>query len=382
MHALEAWDAATPAGAATKPAIAELLARARTLVEDDMVRAIHARALTNGHRAVKTAWTDAACPQRFCAAPAAIGDFSCDTHLLSRPSGAFIENEPTTNALQVAAQMPLSRVAVYDGMTLEDWLIDLVGVARIPRTTVVKVKGLLVYAPEAEVMLRTRAYRGVRTTTYAMHATGSFATMGARSGNGLLGFGADDGQMKAFKLEAAVESGDNAPTLASASDPDYEMCPALWGPMGSGITTSSREIIMTVTLFRHGAPLGPPPGLLSPPVYRSLAAAAVSVSGTDVGAALEVPNLKDEVIDAVCVEIFRCFAITGMDASADETDVMCCGNLRMQADVGGNAMNSEAQARADAVLMRLEGKAFCSNGHGPWEYGSKCPECGARCVCT
>ena len=95
-----------------------------------------------------------------------------------------------------------------------------------------------------------------------------------------------------------------------------------------------------------------------------------------------MPDLKGEVIDAVCVEIFRCFAISGMEASADETDAMCCGNLRMQADVGGNALNSEAQARADATLLRLEGKAFCSNGHGPWEYGSRCPSCGARCVCT
>ena len=77
VQVLEAWEAATPASAPSKAAIAALLARARSLVEDDMVHAIHARALMNGHRAVKTAWTDAPCPARFCAAPAAIGDFSC-----------------------------------------------------------------------------------------------------------------------------------------------------------------------------------------------------------------------------------------------------------------------------------------------------------------
>lgn len=370
---LEAWEGSC--SASMRSSVHGLLTRARALVDADEVQQITSRALVNRHRATRTAWTDAACGERFCAAPSAIGKYSCDTRLLSTPSGWFLENEPTMDSLKVSSQVPLSMVDLYDGMTAEDWLVDVHGVAAIPRMCTVKVKSLLVPASTADVMLETRAYRGVRTTTFAMHATGSFKTMGARSGNGLLGFGSDDGQMKAFKLCAPREGGDTG----------SHHIPAAWGPAASGITTCSSEIIMTVTLYRsscEGEFAACSAVDIGMPVYRGLCHAAVTVSATDIGADLETPDLKGEVVDAVCIEIFRCFALDDSDISNSQTDDMCLGNLRMQANIGGNSMGSSAKAGTASVLVRLEGNAFCSAGHGPFAFNSMCTTCGARCVCA
>jgi len=371
IDALTAWRDACPPS--VRPQVESLLATTIGVSDSTLVLQVNARAATHGHRAVKTAWTDVADPARMSGAIfSTVG--SCDTHLHSNPSGAFIELEPTRGSAKVSAQIPLSDVMLYDGQSLQDYALETLGITQIPRTATVKVKACLVYHEHAEVMLRTRSYHGVRMTTYAFSPGGSWGTVGIREGDGLLGMGHPDGQMKAFDFRSA-ESRD--------SDSDYKLaCPALFGPRGSSITTDSDGIIMIVTLFRKADPaVHCSDSFIPAPVYRSLGAARVTASETNIGAAVAKPDLVGDKLDGVVIEIFRCMAIGGRAASDADTDGMCRGNLRMQMDIGGNDVDSKEKRAAQAALDALDGLSHCSAGHGPAPHGSVCHECGALVVC-
>jgi len=373
LAAIQAWLEQCPPQ--FQPQVAELHKQAQALAQRLLVAGIAARAAKHGHTAVTTAWTDAACEKRFCTMPAAIGDFSCDTHLLSTPSGAFIEHQPTMQSLKVSAQIALAEVALYDGQSLQDHLLAN-GAKRIPRKATVKVKSLLIYHPMAQVTLKTRAYAGVQTTTYAYRPGGTWDDVGVRCGDGLLGL-AGHGQMKAFHFEAA-----------DAQDTDWCQAkqPLPFGPAGAGIDCGRDDIIMTVTLFRK--PLAIPKLVHSAgvpdysPTMRSLCAAKVT-AGQDLGFAVAAPDQLAALgdVDGVCIEIFRCLVVDKPDDSNKDVDDLCHANLRMQADIGGNALESAEKTAAKQTLERLENKAYCTHGHGPWEYASKCPGCGTLCVC-
>ena len=88
IAALCAWQQACPV--ALRSQVNHLLATAMQLRTDGLVATVNARAAVHGHCATKTAWTDVADPARVAGAIfSTVG--SCDTHLLSKPSGAFIE---------------------------------------------------------------------------------------------------------------------------------------------------------------------------------------------------------------------------------------------------------------------------------------------------
>lgn len=364
VTAMRAWlDSCAPA---LRPQISRLLRETTGLADADLIARVNARAMRSGHRAVRTAWTDVADPDRLAGKVfSSVG--SCDTTLLSKPAGAFIEMEPTLGSAKIAAQMPLAHIALCGGRSLQDYLLDELKVTRIPRMATVKAKACLVYSEEAEVMLRVHSYHGVRMTTYAFTPSGAWTDVGIREGSGLLGMGHRDGQMKAFKFQPAV---------AGLAD-DMVAVGADFGPRGAGLDATRDDLIMTVTLFRkpHGPATTYNPYEGAAPVYRSLRAAMVTASKTNIGAAVAAPDMTGDDVDGVVVEIFFCKVITGREATDEDTDGMCREILAAQAGAG-----SDAEAVTSA-LDTLEGKSFCPSGHGPHAHRSECPKCQALCVC-
>jgi len=361
VDALRAWMASCPAS--MRPQLSRLLLQTTGLADAELIARVNARALKFGHRAVQTAWTDVADPDRVGGKVfSSIG--SCDTSLLSNPTGAFIEMEPTLGSAKIAAQMPVSDILLYGGHSLQDYLLNELKVTRIPRMATVKTKACLVYSDQAEVLLRVHSYHGVRMATYAFTPSGDWTDVGIREGSGLLGMGHRDGQMKAFKFQPGLV-GD----MVAVGDE--------FGPRGAGISDSRDDVIMTVTLFRK--PRVPVTVSTSyyeaAPVYRSLGAAMVTASDTNIGVAVAQPDMAEDDIDGVVVEVFFCKVITGREATADDTDSMCLEILRAQAGAG-----SDAEAVTSA-LDALEGKSFCPSGHGPHAHLSECPHCQALCVC-
>lgn len=361
VNALRAWmDTCLPE---KRPLLERLLREATGVADAELVARVNKRAAKHGHRAVQTAWTDVADPARLAGHVfSTVG--SCDTHLLSKPAGAFIEMEPTLGSAKIAAQMPLADVLLYDGQNLQDYLLNDLKVTRIPRTATVKTKACLVYSEEAEVMLRTRSYHGVRMATYAFTPSGDWTDVGIREDSGLLGMGHRDGQMKAFKFQPAA---DGMATDMVAVGADF-------GPRGAGIDITRDDVIMTVTLYRKPlAAVSTYQG--DAPVYRSLCAAMVTASDTNVGAAVAKPDMADDDVDGVVVELFFCKVITGREATPDDTDSMCREILAAQAGAGSDA------TAVTAALDALQGKSFCPSGHGPYAHRSECPQCQAMCVC-
>jgi hypothetical protein len=373
IDALEAWVASCPGD----PEIHATLVAVKGLVARQVVKQVHARAAKHGHRAVTTAWTDAACEKRFHTMPAAIGAYSCDTHLMSKPGGTFVEHEPTMQSLKVSAQIPLADVALYDGQSLQDHLLAN-GAKFIPRKATVKVKSLLIYHPTAEVSLTTHAYAGVHTTSYAYTPGGTWDSVGVRCGDGQLGT-CVDGQMKAFHF--AADDPDEPGWCQAAQPPPF-------GPVGAGIDRGRNDIIMTVTLFRKPPPQPKlahctgVPAYPECPTFRSFSAAKVTAGG-DLGFMVATPDVLAGLgdIDGVCIEIFRCMVVDVIKDTDTDVDDLCRGNLRMQADIGGNDLESTEKTAAKMTLERLEDMAYCTAGHGPWKYGSACPGCGAKAVC-
>lgn len=201
-------------------------------------------------------------------------------------------------------------------------------------------------------------------TTYTFTPSGKWTDVGIREGGGLLGMGHPSGKMKAFKFEHGV-AGD---MVAVGAD---------FGPRGAGITAARDDVIMTITLFRK--PSGPATTYNAyeggTPVYRSLGAAMVTASDTDIGVAVAEPRMDDDDIDGVVVELFFCKVITGREATNDDTDAMCREILRAQASTGST------HAAVTTKLDALEGKSFCPCGHGPYPHRMRCPDCQALCVC-
>jgi hypothetical protein len=346
-----------------RPQLARLLQETSGLADLDLIARISARAAKHGHRAVQTAWTDVADPDRLAGKVfSAIG--SCDTTLLSNPAGAFIEMEPTLESAKIAAQMPLAHIMLYDGQSLQDYLLDVIKVTRIPRMATVKFKACLVYSDAAEVKLRTRSYHGVKMTTYAFTPSGQWTDVGIREGGGLLAMGHRDGQMKAFAFKPGVAS-------------DMITVGTEFGPRGADIDTARNDVIMTVTLYRKGPPrgLGAVPYFPGAPQYRGLCAAEVTCSETNIGAAVAEPDMAEQDIDGVVVEVFFCKVVDHPGSMDGDTDAMCREILRAQAGAGSD------HPTVTATLDALEGKSFCPSGHGPYEHRTECPECKALCVC-
>ena len=361
VQALRAWLDCCDASA--RPQVERMLKDASALADKALVAQVHARALKHGHRATLTAWTDVADPDRLAGKIfSSVG--SCDTHLLSKPAGAFVEMEPTLGSAQIAVNIPLNCIALYGGQSLQDYLLDRMSVMRIPRTATVKTKACLVYSDAAEVMLRVHAYHGVQMTTYTFLPSGNWDSVGIREGSGLLGMGHADGQMKAFCFQPAIAS-------------DMVVVGDDFGPQGAGLTSARDDVIMTVTLFRKpaGLPAHMPTYESAAPVYRSLGAAMVTASDNDIGAEVAAPDLAGDDVDGIVVEIFFCKVITGREASDEDTDNMCREVLRAQVGIGSKAPD------ATAALDRLDGKSYCAQGHGPYAHKSACPECSALCVC-
>lgn len=279
---------------------------------------INDRAKTHGCTAATTAWTDTACPERM--GGFSFGQNASDTHLLSNPAGAFIEMEPTVWSARVAAKVPPSSITLYDGCSLEDYL-KAQGATTLPTEVTVKTKALLVYSETAEVMLRVYPYFGAITTTYTMVPSGDWTSTGIGQSAGLVGMGHDDGQMKAFAFapqpkDKAAGSEDNVPTA--------------FGPAGAGLDTARNDVIMSVTLFRK-----PDKPVYRKPVYRSLGAAQVTASTTDIGAAVDKPDLDKSTIDGIVVELYYCKVVSDKEASDADVDSMCHQILKAQADIGG-----------------------------------------------
>ena len=357
IQAIEAWRAACDPAAQT--AVDEVLRRAKAAANVELVKQVNARAAMHGLRAVTTAWTDVADDARKAGAVfSTVG--SCDTHLISKPAGAMMEMEPTLGSAKVAATIPLSSIYVYDGKTLQDYLLSQ-GVRRIPRTATVKVKACLVYSPRAEVSLRVRAYHGVNMSTYALLPSGDWSSAGIRQGSGALGMGAADGKLKAFDFAPSSASGSAS---GSASKHPF-------GPVGASLTTARNDVLMTFTLFR-----GKPTCQAPAPIYRSLGAAMVTASETDLGATVDAPTLHGGDVDGVVVELYYCKVISDRVASAIDVDDMCRETLATQVAIGGAKTKQISRA-----LDGLAGTSYCPEGHGPYPHGSTCPECGALCVC-
>ena len=361
VSALRAWlDCCAPA---VRPRVERMLQEACALADASIVAQVNARAAKHGHRATLTAWTDVADPDRLAGKVfSSVG--SCDTHLLSKPAGAFVEMEPTLGSAKIAATIPLDSITLFRGQTLQDYLLDDLAATRIPRTATVKTKACLIYSDTAEVMLKVRAYHGVKMTSFAFLPSGAWDSVGIREGSGLLGMGHADGQMKAFRFQPAV-IGD---MVAVGDD---------FGPRGAGLTSARDDVIMTVTLFRK--PTALPASMQTydagAPVYRSLGAAMVTASDNDIGAAVAEPDMADDDVDGVVVELFYCKVITGREASDDDTDSMCREILRAQVGIGSDA------PAATKALDRLDGKSYCAQGHGLYAHKSTCPECSALCAC-
>ena len=364
IEALRAWRKCCP----DDIEIDNMLATATNVAQRQLVNRLNIRAGKHGHRAVTTAWSDAACNLRLTAEPHAIGSYSCDTILMSKPSGVFVENEPTLQSLKVSSQIPLADVALYDGESLQDYLLAN-GAKYLPRKATVKVKSLVVYHPSAEVSVRTRAYACVHTTSYAFKAAGGWDSVGVRCGDGVLGT-CVAGQMSSFHFSV----GNSADTVHCQATQ-----PAPFGPIGACIDCARTDVIMIVTLFRK-----PPqsPQMHQVATYRNLVAAAIT-AGQDLGFPVASPEALVALgdIDGVCIEIFRCIVTEKPYVTDDAVDAMCRDNLRMQADIGGNDLDSAEKTAAGMALERLEGMAYCTDGHGPWKHGSSCPGCGALVVC-
>lgn len=360
IQAIEAWRATCDP--AVQAEVDTLLRRAKSTAHVELVKQVNARAAIHGLRAVTTAWTDVADEARLGGAVfSTVG--SCDTHLVSKPAGAMMEMEPTLGSAKVAATIPLSSIYVYDGKTLQDYLLSQ-GVRRIPRTATVKVKACLVYSSCAEVSLRVHAYHGVNMSTYALLPSGDWASAGIRQGSGALGMGAADGKLKAFKF--ASSSGSSGGSVDNKPHP--------FGPVGASLTTARDDVLMTFTLFR-GKPtvVGTSCGA---PIFRSLGTARVTTSETDLGATVDAPTLDGGDVDGVVVELYYCKVISDRAASAIDVDDMCRETLATQVAIGGAKTKQISRA-----LDGLAGTSYCQEGHGPYPHGSTCPECGALCVC-
>lgn len=343
-----------------RPQLQRMLAELEGVADAELIMRINNRAAKHGHRAVQTAWTDVADPDRVGGKVfSTIG--SCDTTLLSNPPGAFIEMEPTLGSARIAAQMPLSNIILYDGQSLQDYLLDVLEVKRIPRMATVKTKACLIYSGGAEVKLRTRSYHGVNMTTYAFTPSGKWTDVGIREGSGLLAMGHHDGQMKAFTFKASEAS--DMVTIGSE-----------FGPKGAGIDTARNDVIMTATLFRKAA--RPTTfGLAAAPHYRGLCAAEVTCSDTNIGAAVAEPEMAGDDVAGVVIELFFCKVVDHPGSTDDDTDAMCREILRAQAGAGSD------DTAVTTTLDALDGKSFCPGGHGPYGHHTVCPECQALCVC-
>ena len=334
MRALEAWrDTCDPA---VQAAVDELLRLADSAANTELVAQVNARAAMHGHRAVTTAWTDVADDARINGAIfSEVG--SCDTHLISKPAGAFLEMEPTLGSAKMAATIPLSDITLYDGQTLDSYL-KAQGSTGLPEVATVKTKACLVYSDSAEVMLRVHPYFGVRMTTYAMVPGSDWMAVGIRQGGGLVGMGAADGEMKAFAFSPAPCDGGGAANKNNAALP--------FGPKGAELTTARDDVIMTVTLFRKGRE-EVARDYFPPPIYRSLGAAQVTASSTNIGAAVDKPDLAGEDVIGVVVELFFCKVVSDRAASAADVDAMCRQTLASQVAIGGT--------RTPAVVSALVG---------------------------
>jgi len=150
--------------------------------------------------------------------------------------------------------------------------------------------------------------------------------------------------------------------------------------------------VMVVTLFTKGKPYGPKPYGPKPyatcatyepysgeaPVYRSLCAAAVTLS-TEVVEDMPDTDLKGAHVLAARVELFEVNLVTYSEASDEEIDGMCQRVLERQLDL--KPPDSEHVRAAKRCLDDLKDEAYCHVGHGPYTHGSECAECGQLCAC-
>jgi hypothetical protein len=244
--------------------------------------------------------------------------------------------------------------------TLQDFLMEELKVRTIPRSADCKVQALAVTVEgetPATVRFGTRAYGGICTDTFVILDDGRF---GHRSGDGLVGV-----EGKALQLDLKRGEGDG-PAVPSQ--------------------------VMVVTLFTKGAiPVHKPksweahalsstydPYTGEAPVYRSLCGASVTLS-PELVADMPATNLDGSHVLAARVELFEVNLVTSSEATDEEIDDMCQRVLQRQIDLKPPA--SEHVRAAKRALEDLKDEAYCHVGHGPFQHGSQCAECGQLCAC-
>lgn len=340
ITALEAW-------AAEGPEVAHLVASAKIIASRMAVQRVKARAALKGVDAAAVVWADAICPARL--GGAAIGAYSVDltAHCL-QAAMSYTPGRQHRDDVHLAASRPLHEVPVPGGMhTLQSFLLGVLKVRTIPRSATCKVQALAVTVQgehPATVKFGTRAYGGVRTDTYVFLEDGRY---GHHTGDGMVG-------VEGKALELGVKRGEGAGPAAPSQ-------------------------VLVVTLFTKGAaPRTYDPYSGEAPVYRSLKAAAVTLSD-EVVADMPAAHLEGAHVLAARVEMFEVNLVTHCEATDDEVDAMCQRVLQRQLDL--KPADSEHVRAAKRSLDDLKDEAYCHVGHGPYPHGSTCVKCGQLCAC-
>ena len=340
ITALEAW-------ADECPDAKLLLYQAMEMWRKARIPKIVERALMHQVQAARVVWSDASCPRRQ-SGQHAIGRFSMDLWAVCLQEGLWFAPCQHMRDLEVAATLPLCEVPLGAERTLEDYLIDELQVRTTPPRAQVRVQGLVVCSKEANVKLRMRQYGDeLQTNTMVFLPDGR---RGFHIGTGEVGV---EGKSIHF----------------SADDSDAAQ--------------AAPPTIMAVTLWtartKPRLPEFLPAGCPAPPVYRGLAAAKVTV-GTESVPDDDPAFLQGMDVVAVRVEMIECHVAYGRPTD-DEVDDMCRRLLAEQLRLGVTKDTAGAK-EAESALQKLDGLAFCHQGHGPYQRNVNCPQCQARVVCA
>ena len=356
ITALEAW-------ADECPEAKLLLHQAMEMWRKSRIPHIVQRALVHHIQAARVVWSDASCPRRQ-SGQHAIGRFSMDLWAVCLEEALWFAPCQHMRDLEVAATLPLCEVPLDDGRSLEDFLVDELQVRTTPARAQMRVQGLVVCSKEANVKLRMRQYgQELQTNTIVLLPNGK---RGFHIGTGEVGV---EGKCIHFTAD------DSDAAQAAQAAPPTIMAVTLWT-----VRTKPRM----PEFLPAGCPAPPPlfnTGTYDPaqPVYRGLSAAKVTV-GTESVPDDDPTLLQGMDVMAVRVEMIMCHVAYGRPTD-DEVDDMCRRLLAEQLR-RGVTKDTDGAREAESALHKLDGLAFCHQGHGPYQRGVDCPQCQARVVCT
>lgn len=351
IHALHSWADATPH---QQKAIMSLIDEAERIAFQDTLHRVKTRVALYGIDAAQVVWSDARCPKRSDGSHA-VGQYSLDLFTLCKQSSIYFAPQQHMHDLDLAASLPLSDVKFNDGHNLEDVLIDEFHVRSTPEKAEMRVQGLVVFSDQATLKFCTRDYgaaaNGFQTHTIVRFCMDDEVVYGYRTGSGVVGV---DG--KALHFASAAKTKDAA--------------------------VARLYVITLWTNVSLTTPVPAEPSRLGwsghEPVYRSLTSATVTLSDED------VPNHDSQILAGLHVYAARVEEIAchtaHHGATDDEIDAFAKLVLKKQIELG--TQPGERADRAKRALEDLQGLAYCSNGHGPWERNSSCPGCGKRVVCN